>query len=154
MHIKLDDLSSPQIQELLLHHLSHLSSISKPCSMHALNLEALRSPNISFWSVWSGNSVPELMGCGALKQLDDAHGEIKSMRTVAVYLRKGVASHLLTHIIAEAKRRGYRRLSLETGAGAHFIPAQRLYAKFGFRQCGPFADYLEDPNSVFMTMNL
>jgi putative acetyltransferase len=154
MHIKVDDLTGSEIQELLLHHLRHLSSISQPCSMHALNLEALRKPDITFWSVWSDASTVQLMGCGALKQLDREHAEIKSMRTVADHLRKGVASQLLAHMIAEAKRRQYRRLSLETGAGVQFVPAQRLYAKFGFHSCGPFADYKEDPNSIFMTMEL
>lgn len=156
MHIKLDDLTGPEIQDLLRHHLSHLSAISPPCSMHALNLEALRQPNITFWSVWSDqpSESAQLLGCGALKQLDRSHAEVKSMRTVPAHLRKGVATHLLTHIIAEARRRNYRRLSLETGNGVLFLPAQRLYAKFGFRSCGPFADYREDPNSVFMTMEL
>lgn len=120
-------------------------------SVHALPLEALRSPEVTFWSVWDGR---ELMGCGALKELDARHGEIKSMRTVARYLRKGVAAALVAHILEEAKRRSYGRLSLETGAAAAFAPARALYAKFGFRTCGPFADYIDDPNSVFMTREL
>jgi len=154
MHIKVDDLTGPEIQDLLRHHLQNLSAISPPCSMHALNLDALRKPNITFWSIWSDAAPSELMGCGALMELDAEHAEIKSMRTVAAHLRKGVASRMLEHIIAEARRRGYRKLSLETGAGGAFIPAQTLYAKFGFQRCGPFGSYVDDPNSVFMARNL
>ena len=128
-----------------------MQSITPAESVHALPIEGLRKPGVTFWSVWQAK---ELLGCGALKELDTRHGEIKSMRTVAKHLRKGVASALLEHILAEARRRSYRRLSLETGAPAAFVPARTLYAKFGFRTCGPFADYIEDPNSVFMTREL
>jgi putative acetyltransferase len=151
MKIKVDDLRGPEIAKLLREHLQSLAAISPPESMHALNLEALRRPEITFWSVWEDEA---LAGCGALKELDAQHAEIKSMRTAAAHLRKGIASRLLQHIIKEAQRRGYRRLSLETGAMESFAPAHRLYAKFGFEPCGPFADYLEDPNSVFMTRKL
>ena len=154
MNIKTDDLTDPEIQELLRHHLSTLSAVSPPCSMHALNLDALRKPNITFWTVWSDAVTPELMGCGALMELDSEHAEIKSMRTAPAHLRKGVASHLLTHILSEARNRHYRRLSLETGCGIPFVPAQTLYAKFGFERCEPFGNYVEDPNSVFMTIDL
>src|SRR5688500_18542111 len=154
MTIKLDDLNGADIQELLRYHLTHLSAISPPGSMHALNLDALRQPNITFWSVWSETSPPELMGCGALKELDSTHAEINSMRTVAAHLRKGVAANLLTHIISEARRRNYRRLSLETGAGPLFTAAQSLYKKFDFQPCGPFADYKPDPNSLFFTRGI
>ena len=148
MKIKVDDLSGSAVVELLLSHLRQLSELSPPESMHALNLEGLRRPDVTFWTVWDGR---ELMGCGALKELDRDHAELKSMRTAAPHLRKGVASRLVEHMIAEAKRRGYRRLSLETGSGAAFEPAQRLYGKLGFRECGPFGEYVEDANSVFMT---
>jgi putative acetyltransferase len=148
MKIKVDDLSGSKIAELLRAHLQSLAAISPPESMHALNIDGLRRPEVTFWSAWEGE---ELMGCGALKELDPQHAEIKSMRTTAVHLRKGVASAMLEHIISEAKRRNYRRLSLETGAGAPFKPARRLYAKFGFKRCGAFIGYVEDPNSVFMT---
>ena len=152
MRIKLDDLSGPEIQDLLRFHVTSLSAISEPCSMHALNLDALRKPNITFWSVWS--DAGDLMGCGALKELDAQHAEIKSMRTTPTHLRKGVAAKLLDHIINEARRRNYRRLSLETGASELFNAAHRLYSKFGFQRCGPFADYKEDPNSLFFTRDL
>jgi putative acetyltransferase len=149
--IRIDDLTSPEIAELLREHLRSMQAITPLESVHALPIEALRAPEVTFWSVWGGR---ELMGCGALKELDPRHGEIKSMRTVERHLRKGVAAALLEHIIAEAKRRSYRCLSLETGAPAAFAPAKALYSRFGFRVCGPFADYTDDPNSVYMTKEL
>ena len=124
---------------------------SPPESVHALDLAALRKPDITFWSVWQGE---ELVGCGALKELNRLHGEIKSMRTASPHLRKGIASRLLAHILAEAQRRSYGWLSLETGSMEAFAPARNLYARFGFRQCGPFGTYVEDPNSAFMTREL
>jgi putative acetyltransferase len=151
LEIRIDDPGGSGIATFLQAHLQSLSSISPPESMHALNIDALRQPDITFWSVWEDQ---ELLGCGALKELDAQHGEIKSMRTASAHLRKGVASRLLQHIIKEAKRRSYRRLSLETGSLESFEPARRLYAKFGFKTCKPFAGYLEDPNSVFMTREL
>jgi putative acetyltransferase len=151
LKIKLDDLSGPAIVQLLRAHLQNLAAISPPESMHALDLNALRKPDITFWSVWEGQ---ELAGCGALKELDRQHAEIKSMRTASAHLRKGVASALLEHMISEARLRQYRRLSLETGAQDNFEPARRLYAKFGFKNCRPFGNYIEDPNSVFMTREL
>ncbi len=150
MTIKLDDLTGAAIQELLRSHLQSLSAISPPESMHALDLNALRKPEITFWSVWDATQS-ELLGCGALKELEPQHAEIKSMRTAVKHLRKGVASAVLQYILNEAKRRNYQRLSLETGSSSEFIPARTLYTKFGFTPCGPFADYIEDPNSVFMT---
>ena len=128
-----------------------MRSLSPPQSVHALPLEGLRRPEITFWSVWENG---ELLGCGALKELDPEHGEIKSMRTVSGHLRKGVARAMLQHILAEAARRGYRRLSLETGAQPGFEPARQLYARAGFTVCAPFAQYTNDPNSVFMTREL
>ncbi len=128
-----------------------MRSLSPPGSIHALPLAGLRSPDITFWSVWENG---ELLGCGALKELDPQHGEIKSMRTASRHLRKGVASAMLQHILAEARRRGYCRLSLETGAQSGFDPARQLYARAGFAACGPFTDYTDDPNSVFMTKEL
>jgi putative acetyltransferase len=151
MKIKRDDLRGAAITRLLQEHLQNLTAISLPESMHALDIDALRQPGITFWSVWEGG---ELAGCGALKELDAQHAEIKSMRTASAHLRKGVASRLLQHMIEEAKRRGYRRLSLETGSMELFEPARRLYGKFGFKNCGPFVGYVEDPNSVFMTREL
>jgi putative acetyltransferase len=157
MHIKVDDLYGKEIRQLLWLHLSNLSSISPPESMHALDLDALRKPSITFWSVWSDlqpGEPSQLMGCGALMELDSEHAEVKSMRTAPEHLRKGVASQLLAHLIAEARRREYRRLSLETGAGNAFVPAHRLYANFGFKPCTHFASYADDPNSRFFSLRL
>jgi len=151
VEIKIDDLSGPEIAELLAEHLRCMAEVSPPESRHALNLDELRAADVTCWSAWQRQ---ELAGCGALKELDPAHGEIKSMRTARAHLRKGIASVLLEHIVSEARRRAYRRLSLETGSMEYFEPARRLYLKFGFRMCPPFADYREDPNSVFMTREL
>jgi putative acetyltransferase len=151
MDIRVDDLSSPEITRLLQEHLRSVALHSPPESVHALDLEALRKPEITAWSVWQDS---ELLGCGALKELDPHHGEIKSMRTASVHLRKGVAARLMRHILEEAQKRCYRRLSLETGSMEAFAPARSLYARFGFEPCGPFADYVEDPYSVFMTREL
>jgi len=151
MDIRLDDLSGTEIAKLLLEHLQCMAEVSPPESRHALDLGQLRQPEITFWTAWEGVT---LLGCGALKELDPRHGEIKSMRTATTHLRKGVASKLLKHIVNEATRRGYRRLSLETGSMRYFEPARRLYAKFGFEFCAPFGSYIEDPNSVFMTREI
>lgn len=151
MEIRIDDLRSAQVIALLEEHLDAMYSVSPPESVHALDLDGLRRPEITFWSVWDGAT---LAGCGALKQLDPTHAEIKSMRTARGFHRRGVASLLMRHILDVAKGRGYRRLSLETGAEAYFEPARRLYATFGFEVCGPFDSYVLDPNSVFMTRAL
>lgn len=151
MHIKIDDLTGRQVVSLVNEHLHNMTLMSPPESIHALGLEKLRGPEITFWSAWEGD---ELAGCGALKELDTRHGEIKSMRTSASHLRKGVAKQVLQHIIEEAEKRGYERLSLETGSMASFEPARKLYESFVFQYCEPFADYDEDPNSVFMMKEL
>lgn len=147
--IKPDNLTSPEVAELLADHLREMNRHSPPESVHALDLEKLRKPEITFWSVWNGE---ELVGCGALKELDPTHAEIKSMRTAPNYRGQGVGKLMLRYILGEAKARGYTRLSLETGSMAAFEPARRLYATHGFTECGPFADYTLDPNSVFMTL--
>ena len=149
--IRRDDLTGQQIRALLEEHLRSMHELSPPESVHALDLDGLRKPEITFWTAWSGD---ELLGCGALKQLDPQHGEIKSMRTAMAHRRKGVARAMLDHIVTEAKRRGFKRLSLETGAPAAFEPARRLYASSGFTPCSAFGDYVEDPYSVFMSLSL
>ena len=151
MEIRKDDLRGPEIARLLQEHLRGMALHSPAESMHALNLEGLRSPEVTFWSAWQGL---ELVGCGALKELDAGHAEIKSMRTVTSHLRKGVAAAMMRHMLEVARQRSYKRLSLETGAPEAFEPARKLYAGFGFRECRPFADYVEDPYSVFMTLEL
>jgi putative acetyltransferase len=148
MRIVIDDLSGPEIAQFLQGHVDEMRSVSPPESTHALDLDGLRKPEITFWSMMDG---PTVVGCGALKELDPSHGEVKSMRTAPDQKKRGVASRVLRHIIDEARRRGYARLSLETGSYDFFAPARALYAKHGFAYCEPFAQYREDPNSVFMT---
>ena len=151
MKIIEDNLEGPEIAILLSQHLADAFEHTPPESVHALDLEGLKKSEITFWSCCEGS---ELMGCGALKELDRFHGEIKSMRTSEAHLRRGVAAAILEHIIKVAEERGYRRLSLETGSMEAYIPAQKLYKNFGFDFCEPFADYNEDPNSRFMTVKL
>ena len=151
LEIRPDDLTSPEIAELLADHLREMHENSPPESVHALDLEALKRPEITFWSAWSGD---RLVGCGALKDLGDGHGEIKSMRTAPAFRGKGVGKLVLRHILKEARERGCKRLSLETGSMPAFDAARRLYQSHGFTYCEPFADYKPDPNSVFMTLEL
>jgi len=151
MEIRLDDLSGPEIARLLQEHLQDMALHSPPESIHALDLDALRRPEISFWCAWDGQA---LLGCGAIKELDARHGEIKSMRTALAHRRKGVGARLLQHLLDEAGQRRYERVSLETGSMAAFAPAHKLYSSFGFERCGPFADYVEDPYSIFMSKRL
>jgi putative acetyltransferase len=141
-------LDDPQVIALLREHLAGMADLSPPESIHALDLDGLRHPGIWFWSAWRDGV---LLGCGALKALDAAHGEVKSMRTASAHRRAGIGQAILQHILDEARRRGYRRLSLETGSMDGFAPARRLYARAGFVECAPFADYTDDPNSVYMT---
>ncbi len=145
------DLNDPAVQALLQEHLASMAEHSPAESIHALPIAELAASDISFWCGWRGS---DLAGCGALKELSPFHGEIKSMRTATSCLRQGVAEQLLQHILSEAVRRGYRRLSLETGSADAFLPAQRLYQKCGFDYCGPFGGYRTDPFSVFMTKRL
>jgi len=149
--IRLDDLSGYQILELLQEHLDDMQATSPPESKHALDLEDLKDPSVKFWTIWDGNS---LAGCGAFKKIATGHAEIKSMRTSQNFKNKGVASALLIHIIDQAKTIGFKKLSLETGSMDYFVPAHHLYQKHGFEFCGPFADYVDDPNSKFMSLNL
>ena len=151
LRIEADDLSRPEIHALLHEHLRSMHALSPPESVHALDLAKLRAPDITFWSAWKG---AVLVGCGALKELDPSHGEVKSMRTPDAHRRIGAGRAILAHIVAAATARGYQRLSLETGAAEAFRPAQRLYESAGFTRCGPFGGYRADPNSVFMTRRL
>ncbi len=151
VQIVVDDLTGPQIARFLDEHVCQMLSVTPPESKHALDLDALRGPGITFWSVMDGGTV---IGCGALKRLDANHGEVKSMRTAPARKRSGIASMMLEHIITEARRMGFSRLSLETGSAEFFRPARKLYEKFGFEACEPFADYRPDPLSVFLTRRL
>lgn len=151
MRIEVDDLSSPLVAEFLEEHLEDMRAISPPESKHALDLEALKSSNVTFWTVWDKN---KLAGCGAIKELDSSHAEIKSMRTGSEFRNKGIASLILEHIIKISTESGYKILSLETGSMPFFKPAHRLYEKYGFEYCKPFADYVEGPYSKFMSKKI
>lgn len=151
MEIKKDDLTSIEIKQLLEDHLQSMTLHSPPESIHALDLDGLRQPEVTFWSVWEDE---ELLGCGAIKELAPDHGEVKSMKTSSDHIRKGVGRLMLDYIVAEARNRGYKQLSLETGSMDAFLPARLMYEKAGFYYCEPFGDYAVDPNSVFMTLKL
>ncbi len=146
-----DNLLGPEVAELLREHVQSAAMHSPAESIHALDVDSLKAPDITFWTARDGS---DLLGCGALKELDSHHGEIKSMRVVQNHLRKGIATHIVQHIISESKRRAYSRLSLETGPMDAFAPARALYNRFGFEYCAPFGDYREDPFSLFMTLAL
>lgn len=152
MRIVIDDLTGPEIAALLEEHTAELRGISPSESKHAQDLDGLRRPKVTFWTVWDDDE--DLVGCGALQDLGDGSAELKSMRVASRHQRRGVASLLLRHIVGEARDRGFTRLNLETGSMPFFEPARSLYRKHGFDECGPFARYVADPNSVFMTLAL
>ena len=145
------DLDDPGVVRLLADHLADMNATSPPESVHALDVSGLRAAGVSFWTACADGSV---LGCVALKELDPVHGELKSMRVDAAARGRGLGALLLDHVLTEARRRGYERVSLETGSMPFFEPARRLYARSGFMPCPPFADYLPDPNSVFLTLDL
>ena len=151
MKIVVDDLSGSRIASFLAEHVQEMRAITPLESKFALDIEGLRAPGITFWSVWDGDA---LVGCAAIKRLDAGHAELKSMRTAPARKRSGIASRLLRHIVAEARRMGFTRLSLETGSAEFFRPARNLYEKFGFEYCEPFAGYLPGPHNIFMTRRL
>lgn len=151
MQIKPDMLDDPRIIELLRFHFDSARAQTAPGSAHALDLDALKSSGIRFWSIWEGET---LLGVGAWKRLDGDHGEVKSMHTAGGRRGRGVGSAMLAHLVADARANGISRLSLETGSWDYFRPAVALYARHGFAECGPFGDYRADPNSVFMTRQL
>jgi putative acetyltransferase len=176
VHIATDSPARDDVRRLLDEHLTDMFATSPAESVHALDHSALLAPAITFWTARDDDGT--LLGCGALKELEpgtgpdqatgpgqgqgasrgeahrEIHAEIKSMRTTAHARGRGVASALLTIVLAEARRRGYARVSLETGSQDYFAPARRLYARHGFTECGPFGDYTPDPHSVFMTLEL
>jgi len=149
--IQVDDLSGDQVRALIALHLAGMHADSPPESVFALDVSGLQAPEVTVWTAWRGARIASV---GALKQLDDASGELKSMRTHPEFLRQGVAGALLDHIIGEAKRRGLKRLSLETGRGPAFEPALTLYRKRGFIDGGPFADYPANPFSQFLHLKV
>lgn len=143
-----DDLGGTEIAALLRLHLDEMHQWSPPESVHAMPIERLRQGDVTFYSVWDGE---RLAACGAIKHLSDDHGELKSMRAHPDYRGKGAGRAMLDHLMAEARRRGYARVSLETGRPEPFLPARRLYESEGFTECPPFADYTEDSFSICMT---
>jgi len=151
MNIVPGNLGDPRVIDLLQIHLTRSRAETAPGSAHALDITALKSPDISFWTVWDDEV---LLGCGALKRLSADHGEVKSIHTVEAMRRNGIGSAVLRHIIAAGRAEAMSRLSLETGSWDYFRPARSLYRKHGFVECAPFGDYVPDPNSVFMTLDL
>jgi putative acetyltransferase len=149
--IRIDDLTGAATRALLTLHLRGMNESSPPGHVFALDLTGLQSPDVTVWSVWVAD---ELAGIGALKELGDGAGELKSMRTAPQHLRRGVAAALLEHIIDEARRRGLRKLSLETGSGPAFEPALALYRKRGFVNGSAFADYEPSDFNQFLHLPL
>jgi len=153
--IRLDDLSDPRIAAFMEEHLQDMRATSPPESVHALDMNKLRQPDIAFWTAWLNEPAgPMLAATAAIKRLDEEHAELKSMRTAAALRGRGLARRMLRHVLTEARQRGYRRLSLETGTQAFFEPAHQLYASEGFVVCGPFGSYQLDPHSCYMTLAL
>lgn len=149
--IRPDDLTSPEMADLIAVHARTMLAASPPESCHFLPIEGLRQPSVSVWSMWEEGA---LIGCGGLKDLGNGTGEIKSMHTREAQRGRGLGRMMLEFILGEARRRGYTALYLETGSMDAFIPARKLYEAYGFTYCGPFGDYTDDPNSTFMTLAL
>jgi putative acetyltransferase len=145
------DLTDPRVAALLLHHLVTARAETGEGSAHALDLSGLKAPDITLWTGWNGES---LVAVGALRTLEAEHGEVKSMHVAASARRQGFGGQMLDHIVATAKARGMRRISLETGSWPYFAPSRAMYRRHGFIECQPFGDYKPDPNSVFMTRQL
>ncbi|MFC3032192.1 GNAT family N-acetyltransferase [Pseudoalteromonas fenneropenaei] len=148
MEIKIDDLQGSDVLLLLKQHLQDMYATSPTESIHALDIEALKHPFITFWRAEIEGVI---QGCIALKELDSKHAEIKSMRTATHARNQGIASQLLSHVLNVAKIRSYETVSLETGTMDYFLPARKLYEKHGFVYCDPFGEYQFDPHSCFMT---
>lgn len=157
LRIQLDDLSDPRIEAFMQEHLQDMRATSPPESVHALNMDQLRQPEIRFWTAWraneqdAGDATDQLVGTGALKHLDADHAELKSMRTAAAVRGQGVARAVLEHILGQAVDLGYQRISLETGSQPFFEPTYQLYRHYGFSDCAPFGSYGVDPHSRFMS---
>jgi putative acetyltransferase len=151
MEIRVDPLKDRRVLALLAEHLANMHEITPREHIHALDVSGLQAPEVTFWAAWEGE---DLVGCGALKELSPTHGEIKSMRTPAALRRRGAGRAILEHILREARSRGYRRVSLETGTHPAFGPAHSLYQSAGFQPCGAFGDYEASPDNTFMTLEL
>ena len=140
-----------KVNDLLKKHFVELRSVSPSGSTHVLDIDGLKDPSIKFWSLWENN---ELIGCGALKFLEKNHGEFKSIRVADQFRKKGIGERIINHLIEEAKKLKISKLSIETGAGKFFLPARKLFSKFGFKSCPPFAHYKDDPNSCYYTLDI
>tara|TARA_B100001741_G_scaffold240786_1_gene201815 strand:- start:701 stop:1156 length:456 start_codon:yes stop_codon:yes gene_type:complete len=140
-----------EVNNLLKKHFIELRTVSPEGSTHVLDIEGLKDPSIKFWSLWENN---ELVGCGALKFLEKKHGEFKSIRVADKFRKTGVGKKIIDHLIEEAKKLEVSKLSIETGAGNFFLPARKLFSKFGFKKCSPFAHYKNDPNSCYYSLDL
>lgn len=151
IEVRRDDISSAEVESLIAEHLSGMHRNSPPCQVHALGIESLRAPNVVFWTAWLDG---DLCGCGALKELDALTGEVKSMRTRAAFLRRGVGQAILDEIVRTARQRGYAGLLLETGTGPAFEPAHALYRRNGFERCEAFGDYVATDFNAFMVKDL
>jgi putative acetyltransferase len=145
------DLDDPRVIAMIQTYVTRARAETAPCSAHALDLSGLKSPDVSVWTLWDGKA---LAGIGALKRLPSDHGEVKSMYTDEAHRRKGAGRVMVEYIIATARAAGLERLSLETGSSSYFQPAVALYRSHGFVECQPFGDYVLDPNSIFMTLDL
>ena len=141
----------PEVNSLLTKHFIELRSVSPEGSAHVLDIPGLKISSIKFWSLWDND---QLLGCGALKFLSNTHGEFKSIRVADKHRKKGMGEKIISHLITEAKKIGIKKLSIETGAGEFFLPARKLFKKFGFKTCKPFAHYKEDPNSCYFDLEI
>ena len=146
-----NNFDEPQVNELLLKHFIELRSVSPPGSTHVLDIPGLKDPTIRFWSLWDADN---LVGCGALKLLEKDRGEFKSIRVANKFRKNGMGEKIISHLIDQAKQIGIKKLSIETGSGEFFTPARKLFKKFGFKECKPFAHYKEDPNSCYYSLNI
>ena len=146
-----NNFDNAEVNHLLTKHFIELRSVSPDDSCHVLDIKGLKDSSIKFWSFWDNN---QLIGCAALKFLDDEHGEFKSIRVEDNSRGKGVGEKIISHLIEVAKNEGIKRLSIETGAGDFFKSARKLFKKFGFKTCRPFADYKEDPNSCYFNLEI
>ncbi len=151
LDFRVDDPRLPHCRTMLEAHLAEMARYSPPESIHALDVEGLCKSNVTFWTGWADERA---VACGALLEIDSSHGEIKSMRADERFRGAGYGQLMLQHVMTEARTRGLRRLSLETGSQPEFEPARRLYEKYGFTETGPFGNYRVDPNSVFMTREI
>ena len=140
-----------EVNDLLTKHFIELRSVSPDDSCHVLDIKGLRNPSIKFWSFWDNN---QLIGCAALKFLDNEHGEFKSIRVEDRFRGKGIGEKIISYLINVSKKEGIKKLSIETGSGDFFSSARKLFKKFGFKTCVPFADYKEDPNSCYFNLEI